>query len=366
MPNLSLFVPDLNGGGAERVMTLLANKLSERHHVDLVLATAGGQYLDEVASTVSLVELGARSVLKSVPALSRYLRGAQPDVVLSTTLACNFASVASVYMAGSKTRLVLREAGLTSGELQVATATGVAGRIKSYLFKKAYPRADAYVALSEYGARDLISSMNLAPKDVRVIPNPIDPAWAELSRHRPDHPWLREGEPPVILGVGRLSEEKGFDLLLDALTLIKDNTQARLVILGDGPERAGLAAKVEAANLNHRVAFLGFQQNPFGWMRASSVFVLPSRREGFPNALVQALSVGVPLVATDCPGGSSSILGGGMWGVLTPNESVAGLADAILGVLSHAVLPGPDTGASLARYDLERVVTSYESVLIPT
>jgi glycosyltransferase involved in cell wall biosynthesis len=160
-----------------------------------------------------------------------------------------------------------------------------------------------------------------------------------------DHPFFAAGGPPIIVAAGRLHHQKGFDVLLRAFAMARAQIDCRLVILGDGPERACLSARAQASGLGYDIDMPGFCANPFALMARAGAFVLSSRWEGFPNALVEAMACGAPVIATDCPSGPREILQGGGIAPLVPVED----ADALARALIAALAVRPDTTASRAR-----------------
>ncbi|SHE67950.1 Glycosyltransferase involved in cell wall bisynthesis [Desulfofundulus australicus DSM 11792] len=326
---LALFLPSLRGGGAERVMVNLARGFAERGlDVDLVLAKAEGPYLSEVPAGVRVVDLGASRVLLALPGLVRYLRQEKPAAMLSTLNHANIIALWAKRLAGVPTRVVVREANTVS--LCSANASSLRGRLMPFLMRRFYPWADAVVAVSKGVTEDLIRTVGLPAEKVRVIYNPVVTEELFKKAEEPvDHPWFAPGEPPVILGVGRLTEQKDFATLIRAFALVRKERRARLVILGEGEKRPELEALVQELGQMQHVDMPGFVGNPFKYMRRAAVFVLSSRWEGLPNVLIQALALGTPVVSTDCPSGPYEILAGGRYGKLVPVGEHEELAEAI-------------------------------------
>jgi glycosyltransferase involved in cell wall biosynthesis len=156
---------------------------------------------------------------------------------------------------------------------------------------------------------------------------------------------MRQSDPPVVLAAGRLHRQKGFDVLLRAFATARAHLNCRLIILGEGPDRKDLLALARALDIGNDVALPGFTGNPFAFMARAAVFVLPSRWEGFPNALVEAMACGTPVIAADCPSGPHDILAGGRFGRLVPPENVEALATALVEMLSAR----PDTQQARVR-----------------
>ena len=332
---IALFVPSLIGGGAERSMVHLANGMVARGvSVDLILVKARGPYLSQVSPLVRMVDLGAARVSACLPALVRYLRRMRPAVLLSTLNHANVVAVAATRLARVPTRTVVRQANTLS--MSARGASRLIPRFMPFLVRRVYPWAGGIVAVTQGVARDLAAVANLPLDRIQIIPNPVVTSELfALANERAEHAWLDTGEDPVVLGVGRLTKQKDFPTLIRAFDEVRRRCPARLIILGEGEERPKLESLVKELRLNEVVSLPGFVRNPFAYMARAAVFVLPSVWEGLPGALIQALACGVPVVATDCVGGSREILGGGRYGRLVPVGDTGALADAIGAVIGE-------------------------------
>ena len=357
---LALFLPSLRGGGAERVMVNLAQGFVERGlQVDLVLAKAEGSYLSQVPPEVRVVDLGARRVLYSLPGLVRYLRQERPQAMLSALNHANIVAIWAKMLARVKMRLVVAEHNTLSRSTE--NAPSVRAKFMPFLIKAFYPYADAVVAVSRGVAEDLIARTGLPAEKIKVIYNPVvTPELFTKAEEPLDHPWFRPGEPPVILGVGRLTKQKDFPTLIRAFALVRKERLARLMILGEGEERPNLEALVRELGLEEDVALPGFVENPYKYMKRAAVFVLSSRWEGFGVVLVEAMALGTPVIATDCPSGPAEILEDGRWGRLVPVGDHKALAEAILQVLKEEKV---GASARALMFSVERILKEYTNVL---
>jgi glycosyltransferase involved in cell wall biosynthesis len=176
------------------------------------------------------------------------------------------------------------------------------------------------------------------------------------------HPWFAPDQPPVILGVGRLTAQKDFVNLLRAFAIVKQSRPSRLVILGDGPERAALGDLIDRLDLVSDVDMPGFDANPYSYMSRAAVFVLSSAWEGLPTVLIEAMACGTPVVATDCRSGPAEILVGGRFGELVPVGDAAALAAAILRTLER---PSPQAlRVRAGDFSIERAVDRYADLAL--
>lgn len=362
-PRVALFLPTLRGGGAERVMVNLAHGFSQRGvHVDVVLAEADGVFLSRVPPGAQVFDLGVKSVYRAVPGLARYLRRRRPDALLSALTHANLVAVLGRLIAHVPVRTCVAVHSTLS--VEVRETPGLKGRVIPGLASLLYRRADRVIAVSEGVADDLARCASLPREKIKVIYNPVvTPDLLARAEEPLDHPWFSDGEPPVVLSVGRLTAAKDHATLIRAFALVRRERVARLVILGEGNERRHLEALAGELGLGDDVALPGFVENPYTYMRRARVFVLSSRWEGLPTVLVEALAVGTPVVSTDCPSGPREILEGGRWGRLVPVGDVDALATAILVSLDE---PGPLPGAAermVERFGLDAVVEQYRDVL---
>ncbi len=360
---IALFIPSLNGGGAERVMVSLANGIAMRGiDVDLVLVRDTGVYRSEVAPEVRVVDLKGKRALTSLFSLANYLRRERPTAMLSAMNYVNVVAVWARLISGSSTRLVLSEhANLSQA---VADTKGLVSKVLPWLMKVSYSRADAIVAVSDGVADDLSQTLGYSRAAVETRHNPIETIALALKSQKPlDHPWFASGEAPVIIGAGRLSKEKDFPTLIKAFNHLRRSTNARLVILGEGSERSFLESLIDASEFKDDILLAGFQENPYNWMRAASVFVLSSRWEGFGNVLVEAMACGTPVVSTHCPSGPDEILEQGKWGRLAPVGDVIALSEAI--GLSLVDKAPPDVKKRAEAFSVDHAVDGYLNVLDP-
>lgn len=361
---VAVFLPSLRGGGAERATLRLVGGLADRGtDVTLVAADATGPLLQDVPPGVDLVDLHASRVRYSVVPMSRLLRRLQPDVLLCVMSQVNTAGIVARDLARTDTRVVVSERSTPSEVLGERQPFNV--RVQQRTLGISYRRADAVVAVSRGAADDISLSMGIPIEEIHVIYNPVVSVdLYRLATIPPSHGWLTDGGPPVLLSAGRLVPSKDFPTLLRAFRRVLDTRSARLIILGDGPERQRLAQLSTDLELDRSVLDLvGFVVNPYPFMQHAQLFVLSSRYEGMPNALVEAAALGTPVVSTDCPSGPRELLGDDPGGRLVELGDVEGMATAI-----HAQLddPRPVPGSLLKPFHLDEAVSRYLDVLRPT
>lgn len=334
-PRVALFVPSLVFGGAERVAINLAEGFAARGvPTDLVAANGRGEFSRQIPAGVRLIDLKAARVMSSLPALMAYLRRERPAAVITFMDHAGIAALWARRMSGRSAKIICTvHTNLTQ---TAGNSPNFRSRFIPVLLRTFYPWADHIVAVSHGVASGLSLATGIPVSRVKVIYNPVitDDILA-LAKEAPDHPWFAAGQPPVILGVGRLSKAKDFPNLIRAFAAVRREQPARLMILGEGEERDALTSLIAELGLTEHVALPGFRENALAFMSRSAVFVLSSIREGLPTVLIEALAAGAAVVATDCPSGPREVLQDGKLGPLVPVGDSNALAMAISRVLKE-------------------------------
>lgn len=358
---VAFFIGCFGGGGIERIMAHLAHSFVKLGvQVDLVLDKGGSPHLWRMPPETRIIDLKAPRLSMSLPGLVRYLRQERPDAMLSTDHYMNEIAILARAIARVATRTIVAEHNQLSKT--VRNASQLKGRLTPLFTRLLYPYADGIVAVSQGVAKDLAHTAALPLDRIETIYNPvIHPEMLALAREPVEHPWFAPGEPPVILGVGKLEAQKDFPTLIRALATVRRSRPARLMILGWGPDRPALEALVQELGLEDAVDLLGYMQNPYAYMARSAVFALSSAWEGLPTVLIEAMALGTPVVSTDCESGPSEILAGGQYGYLTPVGSSEALAQAILDVFSGD--PKYVDPAWLEQFGLETATQKYLDIL---
>jgi glycosyltransferase involved in cell wall biosynthesis len=295
-----------------------------------------------------------------IPALTECLRAEQPVALLSALTRANVVAVVAKLLSGEATRIVVSE----RNHLSLAAANADRRFVnRGDLARHFYPLADACVGVSEGVADDLSELIGLSREKIVAVKNPVVTAELASRAAEPvDHPWFEAGAPPVVLAAGRLTAQKDYPTLLRAVDLVRRTRPIRLLILGSGPERESLTALADALQLDDLVEFHGFAENPYAFMARASVFVLASAWEGSPNALVEAMACGCPVVSTDCPSGPAEILDDTRYGKLVP----VGDSDALSRAIAELLDDPTDTALlrkGAARYSSAVSAEHYERVL---
>jgi GalNAc-alpha-(1->4)-GalNAc-alpha-(1->3)-diNAcBac-PP-undecaprenol alpha-1,4-N-acetyl-D-galactosaminyltransferase len=360
---LALVIHSLDGGGAERVVAMMANQWAAQGDRVTVIT------LDTVESDRYPVDPGVRRIGLGLMGLSRHpwqavvnnrrrvrslraaIGDAAPQCVVSATDQMNVLTL----LAARPLRLPVIIAEHNDPRHQYM------GHVWEWLRRRTYPRCAAAVALTPPVADHLRPLV--APAPVHVIPNPAHPPRLTVS-----DAVLRQGRS--LAALGRLARQKGFDLLLDAFAPVAArHPDWRLEIAGEGPERGALQNRIDRYGLGSRVRLVGWAEEPDRFLSQSAIFVMSSRYEGFPVALIEAMACGLPVVSFDCDSGPREIIRPDHDGLLVPAEDVAGLQEAIERMIGDATLRvrlGANARSVVTRFSPELFLERWNQVLEST
>ena len=323
-------INSLAGGGAERVMcTLLRASQGELGKNDislLLLDRESSTY--EVPRWIEVEQLDCQhSLFRSIWSVWRAIRRRRPDVTVSFLTRANVANVVATRLLDIPA--IVSERVNTTSHL----GSGLGAALARFLVRATYPKAHAVIAVSQGVADELRTAYSVPGERISVIANPID---LEEIRAQAETGTAIQMDGPYAVTMGRLMPNKNFGMLIEAFG--RSGIAGKLLILGEGPERAALVSKIEALGLGARVLLPGFSANPFPTLRRANFYVSPSNAEGFPNSLLEAMSVGLPVISTNCPSGPSEVLAD------LPREGVgSGVVFA-----EHGILVPPDNAAAMA------------------
>jgi len=376
-PDVAVLVYDLRASGVVRNALRIARRAAIAGlRCDLVVVHADGDFKPFDHPLARLVALMPQApanrffgTLAAAARLRAYLRENRPRLLFSAGNHIHPLAALACFRLEGAPRLVMR----ASNDLSHVRRSGwesAASRLLAAsarpLLRAMFSMADRIISVSEELAADLGKRLGLPHDGIDVIPNGIDVnRIAQLARQEISHPWFAPGEPPVILGVGRLHRQKNFPLLIRAFALLRRQQPARLMILGTGTPDAQqeLQDLAEHLGVADDVAFMGYVENPFAYLRRAALFTLSSSWEGMSNALLEAMACGCPVVATRCPTGTVEVLADGAYGPLVEIENDEALADAMQWRLAQ-----PRQSARLVaraqEYDLTRSLDAYARLLL--
>lgn len=332
---LALLLPDMSGGGAERVaLALMHAFLARGHPVDLVLVNRRGALLPLVPAGVEIVDLGAATLRQALVPLVRYLRTRRPHALHAMMWPLTVIAVVARLLARVPTRIVLSDHIALSKQYGGSPRTLRALRWSVRLL---YPLAAARVLVSADAADDLAALSGLPRHSIDVIHNPLD-LPVQVARDRSARDWHDDrgpGSAARIVTLGSLKPQKNHALLLRAFAMVRAHRPARLAIVGEGLLRPDLGRLANELGIADDVIFAGFDRDPWPWLASADAFALSSDYEGLPNVLVEALHAGLPVVSTDCTSGPREILDDGIHGHLVPCNDAAALATALEAALDQ-------------------------------
>ncbi len=361
--HIAIFSSFSGQGGVERMLLNLARGFVEKGcRVELLLLKQKSAYLKDLPEGVSIYPFRARHAKTAVPELISYLRKKRPNALLSAKHRPNQAAVLAKALSGAKTRLTLRLGTTTSAAVKDR------GRIRLFAWKAGmrftYPRADEVIAVSKGVAKDISMLSGMDFNRINVVPNPvITREIFEMAKEEPAHDWLRPKKNTLIVGAGRLTRQKDFNTLIRAFALLKQDVNARLVIMGEGRKRRELEQLVCDLGLKGFVDLAGFMSNPYSVMARADLFVLSSLWEGSPNVLTEAMALGIPVVSTNCPSGPEEILQAGRIAPLVPMQDHEALAKAMYGALQEP--PAADQLRSAVKeYRVEESCRRYLEIMV--
>lgn len=353
---VSFLIPTLEGGGAERVFLTLANGLAKRgFDVNLIVVDARGPYLTEVSPSVNLIDFHCKRVGNAFFKLARHLKTDKPDILISALEHTNILALLVGKFLLFKQKIIISERVFKHKSVYRSSLHYLLFRILSRL---TYHTADHIIAVSEDLRDIIIKELKITSQRVSVLYNPI-PEFIKTNTTE-DEKSLIDGKP-YILAAGRLTQQKDFLGLVRAFSKISNVIDHRLVIIGEGEERKNIEAEIKLKHLDGRVILPGFIKNPCSMMSKADLFVLSSLYEGMPNVLIQAMSLGIPVVATNCPTGPREILDDGKWGELVAVGDPDALAAAILKVLNSDDLP--DVKKRTEIFDVEACLDQLENTI---
>jgi len=357
-----------NAAMARWVKNITDNIDQSKYAVSFVGLKIEESFTKEISNDICVVNLSKDLLPTALFKLIAYFRKERPDIFVSAFPHINVLSVMAKVLSGVKVKVILTDHNHFFGLARNARSLyrrffGMF--ILPHLMRIFYPLSDVVICASEGVAESILDVVKI-PDKVKVIYYPVAAdRIQEWSKEPVDHPWFLQSEIPVVLGAGRLINQKDFPTLLRAFKLVIQVKPARLVILGEGKDRRQLEKLAQILGISENVAFIGFQINPFKYMKRARVFVLSSLHEGFGNVLVEAMACGTPVISTDCKSGPGEIIENGKSGILVPVSDYQSLSKAIIKVLSDDYLWQKFSAEGLEKvkyFSVEKNIKGYEEV----
>ena len=362
---ICIFIYSMVGGGAEKVALLLSNKFIQKGlDISIVLLQKEGVFLEQIDKKIKIYSLNSMinrigGIFGKIFIFSSFLMKHKPDIVLSIGEWPNTIAPISVKLIPYKPKVVLTEQStksfLNSEEYNVS-------RLVRFIAKKSYFYTENIICVSN-AVKEKLLKENLIKKKLIVICNPID--IEEINKkaiEEVEYLWLKNKNVPAIVAVGRLHPQKDYPTMLKALKLVLKVKKVHLVILGDGPLREELISLCVQLGIINFVDFIGFQKNPYKYIKKADLFIHSARYEGFGNIFPEALACGQKIVTTDCDT-PCEILEEGKYGKIIPVGDYRSLADAIL--LSLSEKHNPDFLKQKAQeFSIEKISKKYLEILL--
>lgn len=366
------FISSLAGGGAERVMAEIL------HHIDkdkiepvLVLLHPydDSPYKEYLSKDARVIVVGRRSdssvdKIKQFFSFIQVIRREKPHVILSMLTHNNIMAIlAGIFL---RIKVIVSEHSTLSKVVKTKEGRKILWFPVAILVKVLYGYADKIVAVSEGVKIDLQEEFNIPSNKIKVIYNPIDFSLiAELSSLPEEHPFFKE-KVPIVIAVGRLVWQKKFDTLIKAFGKVLSKVDARLIILGDGSEKESLKKLIQDMNITDKVFLVGFQKNPYKFLSKADLFVLSSIYEGLPMVILEAMTCGTPVIATDCKSGPREILADGKYGLLVPVGDEDIFSEEIIRLLKDRELREKFSRLGKERvkdFSIEKIIKQYENLI---
>lgn len=364
---ICLIISSLRAGGAERVLSRIAGCWAEVHEVSVITLGPPADdffrlhkavrrlWVDASPPPLGNVRQVLGATLHRIRQLRRVVREYEADVVICFGDIMNIVTLAA--LCGTDVPVIVAER-TDPVEHRIANIWRTLRRVL-------YPNAAAVVVQTQK-VRNWVARF-VRPERIAVIPNPVElpPKHATADA---DAGFPADGRRLKVIAIGRLSQEKGFDLLIRAFAKCsREGLSWSLTIFGDGAERPALEALVRQLNLGDRVTLPGRVSDPTAYLATAQMFVLASRYEGFPNALLEAMAAGLPVIATNCPSGPAEIIRDGYDGILVPTGDVDALARTMESLMSDSDLRAHLSARAIevtARFGAARIMTLWNELLL--
>ena len=361
------FIYQMGKGGAARTLLNIMNNLDrQKFKPILVTLNFNGEYEQYVKDDIQFIKLKQKRLRNAIFPLAKVIRNVQADIVFSTIPNYNTIAILANKFSFSKAKSIVREADNLGGSRLVD--------LKLRLYGMLYRTTDQVVSLSEGVKENLVKKYKVKRENIEVIYNPIDLKHIEQEINSgklpKEHEQIFQKGEPVVITAGRLVKQKDHFTLIKAFAETNKKVPSQLVILGEGPLKDELMQLSQTLNVNERVHFLGFQDNPYIYFHKANLFVLTSIHEGFSHVIAEALACGTPVVSTDCKSGPSEVLDKGKYGMLCEVGNVDEISTGMLQTLTlnqNELEKIQQLGIKRATYfNADKIVQQYEDLFINT
>ena len=373
---IAFCVNSLGNGGAERVMANLANYFAQDKRLKIyLLCNYSGEYKALISKDVEILDISPEAwreiiglrVVNSIRRIARQLKKSCPDIVISALSDTCIKVTVAKFIYKLNFRYIHRETNIVFRSQHGNSVFSLRQRVARKLYAYSYQIADIIIANSDDTKLSIMECYHVPGNKIITLPNPVI-CGNIINQYIQSN--MADQEFPnkkYILSVGRLVEQKGYDVLIKAYSeIVKHFKGIDLVILGSGPLKDNLLLLCKALGCESSVHILDFRKNVYDYYLHCELFVLSSRYEGFGNVVVEALAFGKPVIVTDCKGGPQSIVNDGKNGIIIPTDDIDSLKNSIADILSGKISFDPECQKERARYfSIENVAAMYKKVILP-
>lgn len=353
---ISFILPIMGGGGAQKVALHLLNNLDvDKYELYLILTNEGGDYLKYLSPKINVIELNKKRVRFAIFSLFKVLMKIKPDIVM--IFSAEVATVVGLFLAP-----ILRNIKFIVREINIQSVL-TKSRVRHLLLKLSYENIYKIISQSRDMTVDLIFNTGIKKEKIIEINNPVDITYIETMLKKGENIELPYKSSDFnLLCVGRLAYQKGYDLIINIMTKLKDEN-IKLYILGEGPQRTDLEILIKEKELEDRVYLVGQVDNPYIYMKYADLFILSSRFEGFPNVLLEVGTCGVYSICNDSLGGINEIIQENINGNIVDFENKEKVAVLINKKLFEKHNAENTKNSVLSRYSLNIILEKYENFL---
>lgn len=358
---IAIFFSTSGHSGVDKTAELMVPQLLKLgYQVDILKVRKHGPNLEKSTTTftkLNIIDLKTSHTMTALNAIKKYLMTYKPDALLSDKDRCNRVALLAKLLTKSNTKVSVSSGTIMSENLKNRSWLEVAFHKLS--FNYLYPYAYSIITPSKDAATDLASVSSIKNEKITVVPLPIiSPEFLKLSTENVDHPWLNNKAEKVIISVGELNDRKDQSTQLRAFAELSKKIACKLLIIGKGKDENILKLLAKELDIEEKVDFLGFKENPYKYIQKADIFIHTAKFEGFGMVMVEALALGVPCIAANCIGGPNEILQDGKLGKLVPVGDHSSLAKAIIETLQNPI-PKETLINSVSKYTVEQSTQAY-------
>jgi GalNAc-alpha-(1->4)-GalNAc-alpha-(1->3)-diNAcBac-PP-undecaprenol alpha-1,4-N-acetyl-D-galactosaminyltransferase len=344
---ITFIISSLGSGGAERVVSTLANNFSKNHHVYIITFSNDDPFydlnqnivhikLDILKNSENRLE-SIKNSFKRILILKKTLKEINADINISFMTHTNILAVIASKLNHQK--IIISER---------IEYDFYQSKLLNKIRKLIYSKANFLIVqtLADKKNYDFLSN-------IEVIYNPLELPNIQAKREK------------TILAAGRMDKQKGFDKLIDAFLMLKNTQEWKLCIVGDGAQKENLQYKIETLNMKN-IELAGKRKDIFEWYAKSSIFVLSSEKEGFPDVLLEAMGCGCACISFDCPNGPNEIIENGVNGILVENQNIEKLAQSMQMMIDDSGLRGrlsKEAQKTIEKYNIVNISIEWENII---